>query len=93
MTQLRCVRAKGYALALGLTLAAPGTLLAQATQVPVPAQAQVPVQAPAAAASEYQPVSGQAGKDVVWVPSPVETVEKMLDMAKLTSADFVVDLG
>lgn len=93
MTQPRCVRANGYALALGLALAAPGTLLAQATQVPVPAQAQVPLQAPAAAASEYQPVSGQAGKDVVWVPSPVETVEKMLDMAKLTSADFVVDLG
>ncbi len=42
---------------------------------------------------DYQPVSGQPGKDVVWVPSPVETVEKMLDMAKLGPKDFVVDLG
>jgi SAM-dependent methyltransferase len=47
----------------------------------------------AATAAEYQPVSGQAGKDSVWVPSPVDTVQKMLDMAKLGPKDFVVDLG
>jgi SAM-dependent methyltransferase len=41
----------------------------------------------------FQPEVGQAGKDVVWVPSPEETVEKMMEMAKLTPADFVVDLG
>src|SRR5262245_48348782 len=41
----------------------------------------------------YQPQVGQAGKDVVWVPMPEETVEKMLDLGKVTSADFVVDLG
>lgn len=53
-------------------------------------------QQPAPAAEErkeYVPVSGQAGKDVVWVPSPVSTVEKMLDIAKVTPKDFVVDLG
>ena len=36
---------------------------------------------------------GQAGKDVVWVPTPFVTVEKMLDMAKVTPQDFVMDLG
>ena len=42
---------------------------------------------------QYEPKVGQAGKDVVWVPSPESTVEKMLDVAKVTSQDFVVDLG
>ena len=41
----------------------------------------------------YEPEVGQAGKDVVWVPMPEETVEKMLDLGKVTAADFVVDLG
>jgi precorrin-6B methylase 2 len=42
---------------------------------------------------EFEPQVGQAGKDVVWVPTPPALVEKMLDMAKVTPADFVVDLG
>jgi SAM-dependent methyltransferase len=41
----------------------------------------------------FTPVSGQAGKDVVWVPTPEALVEKMLDMAKVTPKDFVMDLG
>jgi len=41
----------------------------------------------------FVPQSGQAGKDVVWVPTPMETVKAMLDMAKVTPKDFVVDLG
>ena len=41
----------------------------------------------------FEPVSGQAGKDVVWVPTPPVLVEKMLDLAKVTPADFVMDLG
>ena len=41
----------------------------------------------------FKPVSGMPGKDVVWVPTPPEVVEKMLDMAKVTAKDFVVDLG
>src|SRR5918992_2522151 len=40
-----------------------------------------------------QPYVGQAGKDVVWVPTPYALVEKMLDMAKVTPKDFVMDLG
>jgi SAM-dependent methyltransferase len=35
----------------------------------------------------------QAGKDVVWVPTPQELVNKMLDMAKITPQDYVIDLG
>ena len=50
--------------------------------------------APAAfAQAPYKPVMGQAGKDVVWIPSPDGMVEMMLDMAKVTPQDFVVDLG
>jgi hypothetical protein len=41
----------------------------------------------------YQPTVGQAGKDVVWVPTPQALVEKMLDMAKVTPKDFLMDLG
>jgi precorrin-6B methylase 2 len=41
----------------------------------------------------YEPTPGQAGKDVVWVPTPPELVEKMLDMANVTPQDFVMDLG
>ena len=41
----------------------------------------------------FEPTVGQAGKDVVWVPTPQPLVEKMLDLAKVTSQDFVMDLG
>lgn len=44
-------------------------------------------------AKEYQPEVGQAGKDVVWVPTPQALVDRMLDMAKVTSKDYVIDLG
>jgi hypothetical protein len=42
---------------------------------------------------EYQPQVGQEGKDVIWVPTPQALVDKMLDMAKVTPKDFVIDLG
>ena len=44
-------------------------------------------------AKEYEPSVGQEGKDVVWVPTPQALVEKMLDMAKVTPKDYVIDLG
>ena len=44
-------------------------------------------------ASQAQPYLGQPGKDVVWVPTPEVLVEKMLDMARVTKDDFVMDLG
>jgi SAM-dependent methyltransferase len=36
---------------------------------------------------------GQEGKDVVWVPTPEALVAKMLDLAKVTPDDYVIDLG
>lgn len=45
------------------------------------------------ARKDYQPEVGQSGKDVIWVPTPDAVVEKMLTMAKVTAADFVMDLG
>jgi precorrin-6B methylase 2 len=50
---------------------------------------------PAADAQQapFEPTPGQPGKDVVWVPTPQELVEKMLDMAQVTPQDFVMDLG
>ena len=44
-------------------------------------------------AKEYEPSVGQEGKDVVWVPTPQALVDKMLDMAKVTPKDYVIDLG
>jgi len=49
--------------------------------------------AQAQSAPVYEPSVGQEGKDVVWVPTPQALVDKMLDMAKVTPADFVMDLG
>jgi len=41
----------------------------------------------------YQPEIGQVGKDVIWVPTSDELVDKMLEMAQVTPGDFVIDLG
>jgi len=47
----------------------------------------------AIAAQAYEPQVGQEGKDVIWVPTPQALVDKMLDMAKVTPKDYVIDLG
>jgi SAM-dependent methyltransferase len=41
----------------------------------------------------FEPTVGQEGKDVIWVPTPYVLIEKMLDLAKVTPQDFVMDLG
>jgi precorrin-6B methylase 2 len=41
----------------------------------------------------FEPQVGQAGKDVVWVPTSQTLVDKMLDMAKVTPQDYLMDLG
>jgi SAM-dependent methyltransferase len=41
----------------------------------------------------YQPQVGQAGKDVVWVPTNNDLVNRMLETAKVTKDDLVFDLG
>jgi SAM-dependent methyltransferase len=53
----------------------------------------VAVVSPRASQSVAAPKPGQPGKDVVWVPTPPELVEKMLDMAGVSPNDFVIDLG
>jgi hypothetical protein len=45
------------------------------------------------ALAQFQPQVGQAGKDVIWVPTPDDVVERMLTMAQVTPNDFVWDLG
>ena len=42
---------------------------------------------------EYTPVVGQEGKDVIWVPTPEKTVDRMLSVANVGEKDFVIDLG
>lgn len=70
-----------------------GILMLSATMV-VPAkqageqQAQQPPPRP-----RYEPKVGMPGKDSVWVPTPMVVVEKMLDVAKVTANDVVIDLG
>jgi SAM-dependent methyltransferase len=76
---------------LGASLALAGIA---AFSFPMRTHAQAAAQSQSQPASgQYEPRVGQPGKDVVWVPSPEATVEKMLDIAKVTPQDFVVDLG
>ena len=57
-------------------------------------QAQAPAGITTAAeAAEFSPEVGQSGKDVIWVPTPQSLVEKMLDLAKVTPKDRLMDLG
>jgi hypothetical protein len=57
------------------------------------AAAIAPIAAHSQTAKEFEPVVGQEGKDVIWVPTPQSLVERMLEMAKTTPKDYVVDLG
>ena len=41
----------------------------------------------------FEPQVGQAGKDVIWVPTPQALVDKMMEMARVTPQDIVIDLG
>jgi len=43
--------------------------------------------------SSYTPSPGQAGKDVIWLPTGTELVSLMLKTANVTSKDLVYDLG
>ena len=45
------------------------------------------------AAQKFEPQVGQAGKDVIWVPTPDEVVDRMLTMAQVGPNDFHMDLG
>ena len=47
----------------------------------------------AASSTTFEPTVGQSGKDVVWVPTSQSLVNQMLDLARLTPDDILVDLG
>jgi len=68
------------------TLRIAALLVAAFTATSAFAQTQAP-------AKPFEPTVGQAGKDVVWVPTPQALVDKMLDMAKVTPQDYLIDLG
>jgi hypothetical protein len=48
---------------------------------------------PKPATTAYEPVRGQAGKDVIWIPTPPGLIDKMLTAAKVTDQDRLFDLG
>jgi SAM-dependent methyltransferase len=68
---------------LGRSMAATGVALVLVVGA---SQAQQP-------AKDFEPQVGQAGKDVIWVPTQLAMVNRMLDTAKLTKDDYVIDLG
>jgi len=47
----------------------------------------------AACEKDFKPSTGQPGKDVVWVPTSQELVEKMLDLAQVRAGERLMDLG
>ena len=73
----------------------PLILLALGALAASTACAQTPTTAtpPSSSGESFEPEVGQQGKDVIWVPTPQELVEKMLDLAKVTPADYLIDLG
>jgi hypothetical protein len=80
--------ARSLILIVAVAMAAPAVSAGQqAPPKPKPPAQKPPAQKP------YEPSVGQEGKDVVWVPTPQALVDKMLDMAKLTPQDFLIDLG
>jgi SAM-dependent methyltransferase len=81
MTQLRMIAVMAFAL---LWVAPVAHAQEQAEQEQVQEQS---------ADETFTPTSGMAGKDSVWVPTPPELVNKMLDMAGVTPKDYVIDLG
>jgi SAM-dependent methyltransferase len=45
------------------------------------------------APEQFQPFAGQDGKDVIWIPTAHTLVERMLDLARVTPSDYLIDLG
>ncbi|GGF73854.1 hypothetical protein GCM10007301_37080 [Azorhizobium oxalatiphilum] len=88
MTVIRTLASK-VTIACAVSALSLNVAFAQSPQAPMQmAQAAAP-----AANKAFEPVSGQAGKDVVWVPTQQELVDRMLAMANVTKDDYVIDLG
>ncbi len=80
----RKVARLGFVAAFVAGGAVAGLVWTQAVLVPATADA---------ASAPFTPQSGQAGKDVVWVPTPQALVDRMLNMAQVNEQDYLVDLG
>jgi SAM-dependent methyltransferase len=70
-------------------------LLQPPLQLPPAPQLQSPPtgQEPPPPTDSSEPRPGQAGKDVIWLPTPEALVERMLTMAQVGPRDVVYDLG
>jgi precorrin-6B methylase 2 len=75
--------------ALAFATASPSTGWAQQAETKTPAEAKEAGDGK----KPFNPYYGMPGRDAVWVPTPYELIEKMLDMAKVTEHDLVMDLG
>ena len=73
--------------ALALTLALLSTLFA------APVAARTVAVDRAACERTYKPERGQEGKDVVWIPTPDDVVQRMLEIVDVKPTDVVYDLG
>jgi len=99
MSALHLIRPLALCLAVSLATPAVFAQTAQPAAKPQSAKKSKPAvksqapQKPAPAQQPYEPSVGQEGKDVVWVPTPQSLVDKMLDIAKVTPDDFLMDLG
>jgi len=85
-------RPRHVAVAVAVSLAVVAAL-APANLASAQAAAAQATGAQAPAQQSFEPTVGQAGKDVVWVPTPPSLLDLMLDMAQVTKDDFVMDLG
>jgi len=77
-----------WGLGAGVLGGAQAQAQAQPQPQPQPSQTATPSQA-----DSYQPRWGQAGKDVMWLPSRDDLLLRMLESARITPEDVVVDLG
>jgi hypothetical protein len=53
----------------------------------------LPLAAVAAENAPFSPYVGLPGKDVIWLPAELTMVNKMMDIARVTPSDTVMDLG
>jgi len=60
---------------------------------PAPQLQSPPALPPLPPLDSSEPRPGQAGKDVIWLPTPEALVERMLTMAQVGPRDVVYDLG
>jgi hypothetical protein len=88
----RAPRSSGAVAAQAASFARTGTLMLMFALLLVLATAMAAM-AQEKGGTSYEPQVGQAGKDVVWVPTPQTLVDKMLDIAKATPSDYLIDLG